>query len=244
MKFSYFLTCGLFALSTNAAIIQSNEVAVEEVAKRASVDVAGTIAADLLHLIGVALGGDVSINVKRDTVTASLAADILQLLELTGNLTATVDLKRDVTDEQQQQETGLEKRLDLDLVGSLAADIAGLLGISAGGSVDVNVKRDVAETLRKRATVDVAASIAADLLHLIGVAVGADVSLNIKRDTIDLSAAADILNAIDVSALLDADVSLKKRSDLSGFAQNIPAIISGVLTAVDAISNATAGAIY
>lgn len=204
MRFSYFLTSGLFALSTQAVAIQQETT--QDIEKRATVDLAAGVAADILHLIGLTIGVDANINVKRDS---------------------------------------LSKRADIDVAADLAADVLGLLGLDVGVDADISVKRDDNQvvSLKKRALVDVAAGLTLDILQLIGLSVGVDASVS-KRDTIDASAVVDVLNLIQAQLNATAKVDIKKRGlDVNKLIQDLPIIVSGVLSAVDSIANGTLAAL-
>ncbi|RCK56435.1 hypothetical protein Cantr_05090 [Candida viswanathii] len=146
MRFSYFLTTAVAALSVQAAAIQPETI--QEVDKRTTIDLSGTVAGDLLHLITASLGLSGLINFKRELekratidVTGDLTADILGLLGLNATGEVDVNTKR----EEALTPISLQKRTSLNLAANLAVSILQLIGISVGGSVGVSTKRDVSQ---------------------------------------------------------------------------------------------------
>ncbi|RCK60413.1 hypothetical protein Cantr_08558 [Candida viswanathii] len=193
MRFSHFLTSGLFALSAQAAAIQQENV--QEVAeKRATVDLATGVAADILHLIGLSIGVTGNINLKREELeeratvdlATGLAADVLGLIGLSTAVSADVEAKRD--------DVSVEKRATVDLAVGLALNILQLIGLSVGVSANVS----------KRDTVNAAAVL--DVLHLIEAQLGATAEVDLKkRDGLDVNKLAEDLPSIVAGVLTAVD---------------------------------------
>lgn len=218
MRFSYILASGLFALSTQAAAIQP-----EEVEKRAAVGVAAHIATDILHLVGLAVGVDVNIRFKREDVEKradeevvnALAADIVKL-------------------------SGLESASDA--TNALAVDILRLSGLDA--TTAAAEKREEI-SVAKRGLVNVSSALCLNILQLIGLSIGVNVNVG-KRDTVDVNSdeVVDVLKLIQSQLTAESAEKLKKRGiDISQLAQDLPIIASGVITAVDAIADGALAAL-
>ncbi|RCK60412.1 hypothetical protein Cantr_08559 [Candida viswanathii] len=146
MRFSYFLTTAVVALSAQAAAIEPETI--QEIDKRTTIGLAGTVAGDLLHLISASLGLSGLITFKRELekrttfdATGDLTADILGLLGFNATGEVDVNTKREETDSP----ISLQKRASLNLAAGLAVNILQLIGISVGGSVGVSTKRDVSQ---------------------------------------------------------------------------------------------------
>ena len=110
MKFTQVFTLGLFALSTQAAAIPQESTT--EQSKRLDADVAAQLAGNILNLIQLGAGAEISASTKRDEsavdtveeskrldadVAAQIAANILNLIQLGIGADVNVSAKREDT---------------------------------------------------------------------------------------------------------------------------------------------------